>query len=193
MAQTHLEKSAPVARKKWFFLLNLSLALALIFAGAGLLIWRGWAAPEEVNPADYVDLKPGSMAPAFSLPALTGEQVALSDYQGQVVLVNLWATWCGPCKAEMPTLNAFYEAHKADGFVVLAINNKDDATVAASFAREYGLTFPVLLDPQGQVSDLYTVFGLPTSFIIDREGVIQHVQMGEMTAEQLEAVVGPLL
>lgn len=135
----------------------------------------------------------GKIAPGFSLPRLTGETASLNDYKGQVVLINLWATWCPPCKAEMPTLNNYYQANKDKGFVVLAINDQEDATTVNNFIKTSGFTFPVLLDTQHQVLDAYNVRALPTTFIIDRNGIIQYVHMGEISRQQLEEIVGPLL
>jgi peroxiredoxin len=132
-------------------------------------------------------------APDFTLTSLSGETVSLSDYTGQVVLVNTWATWCPPCKAEMPAINTFYETHKQEGFVVLAVNSKEDAQTVKTFIEANGFSFPVLLDTQAEVTNLYQVRGLPTSFIIDRDGFIQYVHVGEITTQQLETIVLPLL
>ena len=133
------------------------------------------------------------MAPGFSLPSLDGEITTLDDYKGQVVLINLWATWCPPCKAEMPTLNAYYQANKDKGFVVLAVNDQEDAITVNNFIETNGFDFPVLLDTQSQVLDTYNVRALPTTFVIDRNGVIRHVHMGEISRQQLEEIIGPLL
>ena len=92
-------------------------------------------------------------APDLILTDLDGLQHELTDHLGKVVLVNLWATWCPPCKAEMPTLEAYYQAHRADGFLTLAINDGDPFDAVADFAQEYSLTFPVLLDPEYEATD----------------------------------------
>ncbi len=145
------------------------------------------------TPALAVSPQQGKVAPGFSLLSLTGETTTLNDYKGQVVLINLWATWCPPCKAEMPTLNAYYQANKDKGFVVLAVNDQEDATTVNNFIKTSRFTFPVLLDTQHQVLDTYNVRALPTTFIIDRDGVIRYVHMGEISRQQLEEIVGPLL
>lgn len=129
----------------------------------------------------------------FSRPDLSGQQVRLSDYQGQVVLVNTWATWCPPCRAEMPALNAYYQKHAADGFVILAINAGETSTEAAAFARDFGLAFPVLLDPQTELMSQLNIHSYPTSIVIDRDGVVKEVHIGMLTPEQVEAKIGPLL
>lgn len=177
----------------WFYL-SLALAVALIVAGVGMLVWLGrQSTPTQAAGSQPAPPPPSQRAPDFALPTPAGETVRLSDYAGQVVLVNMWATWCPPCKAEMPTLNAFYEAHWAEGFVVLAVNSQEDAALVRDFIQANGFTFPVLLDENAAVMERYNVRGLPTSFVIDREGVIRYVQPGEITRQQLEAVIGPLL
>ncbi|MFZ5923274.1 MAG: peroxiredoxin family protein [Chloroflexota bacterium] len=129
----------------------------------------------------------GFEAPDFTLQNLDGEPVALSDLRGQAVLVNFWATWCPPCKAEMPAIQKVYDEYKAEGFTVLAVNMsfQDDTGNIPGFMAEYGLDFPVLLENSGQVAKTYLIRSLPTSFFIDREGVIQEVVVGGPMAEAL--------
>ncbi len=180
-------------KKIWLYL-NVALALTLIAVGASMLLRTSQQSlASKPDASNNVGQPQADIAPEFTLISLTGENVALSDYAGQVVMINMWATWCPPCKAEMPEINAFYEAHKQEGFVVLAVNNQEDAITINEFIQANGFTFPVLLDTQTEVVDLYRVQGLPTSFIIDRNGFIQHTQIGEITLEELEAIVGPLL
>ena len=128
----------------------------------------------------------GAPAPDFTLKDLSGHEVALSSHTGHVVLINFWATWCGPCLVEMPAIERRYEALKDEGFVVLAVDDDEAITDVSAFARELDLTFTVLLDPGAAVNDLYRVRGLPTSFVVDREGVIQQLHIGLMTEEQLD-------
>ncbi|RME76465.1 MAG: TlpA family protein disulfide reductase [Chloroflexi bacterium] len=185
-------QSAPV-QKKWLYL-NLAIALALIVGGVAALFWLGQqtgsrsASASVANPAGQ-----HQTAPDFTLYSPDGQSVSLNDYAGKVILVNHWATWCPPCKAEMPALNAFYEDYKDRGFVVLAVNSQEDAATVKSFIQANGFTFPVVLDTRGQVGTIYRVRGLPTSFIIDRNGVIQYIHSGAITYEQLEKIVQPLL
>jgi peroxiredoxin len=129
----------------------------------------------------------GFEAPGFTLQTLDGEPVALSDLRGQAVLVNFWATWCPPCKAEMPAIQEVYDEYKGQGFTVLAVNMayQDDPGNIPSFMAEFGLDFPVLLENSGQVANTYLIRSLPTSFFIDREGVIQEVVIGGPMAEAL--------
>lgn len=144
---------------------------------------------------------PGGIGPArlgqplanFSLKDLRGNTVNLSDYKGQVVLINVWATWCPPCRAEMPDLQAFYAANRQKGFVVLAIDAGDARADVAAFASEYGLTFPILLDPQSDLVHRMNIFDYPTSLILDRSGVVKNIQIGLYQPEQLKADLNPIL
>jgi peroxiredoxin len=148
------------------------------------------------NPNDLpVAPEVGAMAPNFSLQTPDGETFALSDFRGQAVLVNTWATWCGPCRLEMPAMQAVYEARKDEGFVVLAVNHTDTDTVPAivDFGEELGLTFPLLVDPGSEIQKAYQVRAYPSSFFVDRDGVIQTVHFGPMTEEQLDGFVDELL
>ena len=129
----------------------------------------------------------------FELTDLNGQWVALSDYHGQVVLVNAWATWCPPCKAEMPDLNDFYNQHGKEGFVVLAINAGEAPATVESFVREYGIDFPVLVDPDYRVLDSLKINTFPTSIIIDRDGIIRNIRVGVHTRETLASTLLPLL
>ena len=133
-------------------------------------------------------------APELTLSDLAGAKHSLADYHGQVVLVNLWATWCPPCKAEMPTLEAYYQAHQTDGFITVAIDDGDPTDSVASFVKQYSLSFPVLLDPTYQASDhAFKTRNLPSSFVIDREGNIRLRWVGEIDRASLEKYVTPLL
>ncbi len=129
-------------------------------------------------------LKP---APTFELPDINGKKVSLADFKGKVVLINFWATWCGPCKAEMPSLNNLYAAFKNEGFVVLAVSIDPSEKPVRSFVAEKGLTFPVLMDPEKEVYfDQYAAFAMPTSFLIDRKGMIAEKFIGERVWDSQE-------
>jgi peroxiredoxin len=194
-AQTYRRQHQRRNSKQIWLYLNIAIAITLIVLGAGSLLWLGQQSSVSTTQASnqFAQSPGNTSAPDFTLSSPDGQQISLSDYEGQVILVNLWATWCPPCKAEMPTINAFYETHKEDGFVVLAVNSQEGASTVKNFIQNNGFTFPVLLDTQGQVMDRYHVRALPTSFIIDRNGVIQHIQTGEITSQQLQAIVEPLL
>lgn len=129
----------------------------------------------------------GFLAPDFELKTLGGETVKLSDFRGQAVLVNLWATWCPPCRAEMQSIDKIYHEYKDQGFVVLAVNMtyQDDPQAVEPFVHKYNLTFPILLDEKGMVGNAYQLHSLPSSFFIDRNGTIHEVVIGGPMAEAL--------
>ena len=129
----------------------------------------------------------GFLAPDFTLETIEGKTVRLSDYRGQTVLLNLWATWCPPCRAEMPAIQKMHEEYKDQGFIVLALNMtyQDTPSNVEPFIQEYDLTFPVLLEPSGQVAAQYELRSLPSSFFIDKNGIIQEVVIGGPMAEAL--------
>jgi len=178
---------------------------ALLFLGVGLVLlglaafvaWpRTEASPNAAlsGASSTVPVAVDYAAPVLTLSDLAGKEHSLVDYHGQVVLVNLWATWCPPCKAEMPTLEAFYQAHQGDGFVTLAVNDGDSTDAVATFVHEYSLTFPVLLDPTYQATDhAFKTQNLPSSFVIDREGNIRLRWVGEIDRASLEKYVTPLI
>jgi len=138
--------------------------------------------------ADALALASGK-APDFTLQAVGGGNLRLKEQRGQVVMLNFWATWCGPCKQEMPHLNRLYEKYKGSGFLLLGINIDDDARNAAATASKLGLAFPVLLDTDKKVSRQYDLATMPSTVIIDRDGRIRHAHLGykdgyEQTYEQ---------
>ncbi|MFT3894108.1 MAG: TlpA disulfide reductase family protein [Anaerolineales bacterium] len=117
----------------------------------------------------------------------TGESIKLSDLRGQAVLVNLWATWCPPCRAEMKTIETVYNEYKDQGFVVLAVDMtyQDNQTDIVPFVEEQGLTFPILLDETGDTANAYQLKSLPSSYFIGRDGIIHDVVIGGPMAEAL--------
>ncbi len=133
-------------------------------------------------------------APELTLTDLQGVSRSLAEYRGQVVLVNLWATWCPPCKEEMPALQAFYDKYKADGFVIIAINDGDPTADVMQFVKDYELTFPVWLDPTYIATDrAFHAPNLPTSFVIDRGGTIRLTWVGGINSTLLEKYITPLI
>jgi peroxiredoxin len=150
----------------------------------------------EVNagtPNSVVPMAVEFEAPELALQNLEGKTEALADYRGQVVLVNNWATWCPPCKAEMPTLVAYHNKHAADGFTVIAIEAGDPAEEVGQFAKRYGMNFPVWLDPGGEALKAFRNGTLPNSYVIDRTGTIRLAWTGEISMEMLEKYVTPLI
>ncbi|MFL7867431.1 MAG: TlpA family protein disulfide reductase [Anaerolineales bacterium] len=149
------------------------------------------AAPGEI-PASI----PGEMnysAPSLELTDLRDQSVSLADYQGQWVLVNNWATWCPPCRAEMPELNAYYEAHKDDGFVLIGISSGDTKDQIEDFIEEYGLSFPMWQDPTSASLRAFRMDYLPSSFVIDPSGTVRLAWTGAVSLDTLETYVTPLL
>ena len=127
----------------------------------------------------------GFTAPDFTLDTLDGKSIKLSDLRGQVVLINLWASWCPPCRAEMPAIDAVYRKYRDAGFVVLAVNTtyQDTESEARAFVQKLGLTFPILFDRDGAASQRYRLQGLPTSYFVGRDGVIRDIVIGGPMSE----------
>ncbi len=120
----------------------------------------------------------GQVAPDFVLKSSSGENLRLSEYRGDVVMVNFWATWCGPCRQEMPLLDDLYARYNRVGFNLLGVNIDDDARRAMQMIDELGVNFPVLFDDSKEVSRLYQVEAMPVTVLIDREGKVRHVHHG---------------
>ena len=170
------------------------------FAGILLLglIWifmsadRSSASTNGLIPAP----QKGFLAPDFTLETLDGETVTLSDLRGQVVIVNLWATWCGPCRLEMPAFKKAHEEYKDRGLVILAVNStsQDSPDAVKAFVAEFELPFTILMDYDGTVARQYKLSALPTTFFIGRDGVIRRVVVGGPLAEStLRAEIESLL
>ncbi len=151
----------------------------------------GAALPGGGNDAAVptVGLNTGNLAPDFAARSVTGATVRLSDLRGQVVLLNFWATWCGPCRQEMPQFEQLYADRQAEGFVILAVNLREDAGTISAFGDELGLSFPLLLDETQEINILFGVAGLPVSYLIDREGIIRTTHRGVLAAGMLETLV----
>ncbi|HEY2560123.1 MAG TPA: TlpA disulfide reductase family protein [Caldimonas sp.] len=123
-------------------------------------------------------IAPATPAPDFTLHAMSGQNLRLKEQRGRVVMVNFWATWCAPCRQEMPQLNRLYEKYRTSGFMLLGVNVDDDPSKAAEVAAKLGVTFPVLLDADKTVSKLYDLSTMPSTVIIDRDGKVRYVHRG---------------
>lgn len=113
------------------------------------------------------------VAPDFSLQSRDGGTISLSEFRGQVVMINFWATWCGPCREEMPHLEALYQRYSALGFTLLGVNVEEDSENAEAWLEEMPVSFPILFDPENRVSELYDVIAMPSTVLVDRQGNIR--------------------
>ena len=180
--------------------------LPLILIGVGLIVIAtafvilmpkaNNSTSSDSTPGEIPASIPGEMnypAPSLELTNLQDQTVALADYKGHWVLVNNWATWCPPCRAEMPELNAFYEAHKDEGFVLIGISSGDTKTQIEDFIQEYGLSFPMWQDPTSASLRAFRMDYLPSSFVIDPSGTVRLAWTGAVSLATLETYVTPLL
>jgi peroxiredoxin len=120
----------------------------------------------------------GSAAPDFTLKSASGENLKLSEYRGEVVLINFWASWCGPCRQEMPALDELHNRYRALGFTVLGVNVEEDSRKAREVLKDLQLSFPVLLDDRSTVSRLYDIVAMPSTVLVDRNGNIRYLHKG---------------
>ncbi len=172
---------------------RLYLAVALVIALGAAWTWFN-RLPEIAATPTLAQPHTGFAAPNFTLTSTQGESFTLAELKGKVVLVNFWATWCPPCRAEMPALDAAYRAHKDAGFVVLAVDQMESADIVNAFGAKYNLSFPLLLDGDGAINRQYLVSALPTSFFVDRRGVIRDMMIGgSMSREFIEGKIKTLL
>ncbi len=144
---------------------------------------------EEVGPPP----REGAPAPDFALQTLDGRTYRLSELRGRAVLINFWATWCGPCRTEMPAIEEVYRRYGDGRLVVLAVNVEEDADRVAPFVQRLGLSFPILLDRDGTVSRRYRITGLPTTYLIRPDGAVDGMRIGPYTRAMLQARVEQLL
>ena len=177
--------------------------IAGVLVAGGAFIWATRVPPPgerpltAERPAARPELEPAPLpdhpAPDFTLTAADGSTVQLSALRGQVVLINVWATWCPPCRAEMPAIQSAYAEARDEGFTVLAVNMQEDAGTVASFMEEHGLTFPALMDTDGRVSAAYQARVVPSSFFVDRAGVIRAIYRGPLPRSAIAGTLDQLL
>ena len=172
----------------------LPMAAGLLLIGFALVIMTSPKSGSDAgSPSSVVPVAVNFAAPELSLENLNGQTESLADYGDNVVLVNNWATWCPPCKAEMPTLVAYYNEHKSEGFTIIAIEAGDPVDDVAPFVQSYNLQFPVWLDPNGASLRAFGNGSLPNSYVIDRSGTVRYAWTGEINKAMLEKYVTPLL
>jgi thiol-disulfide isomerase/thioredoxin len=136
--------------------------------------------------ASAASIAPGSPAPGFQLHSSTSSDLSLSDLKGQVVLINFWASWCGPCRQEMPVLEQLYKKYKPAGFTLLGVNVEPKSADAMGFLKATPVSFPILFDPDSKVSQLYAVPGMPSTVILDRTGKVRYVHQGYKPGDESE-------
>lgn len=127
--------------------------------------------------------KEGALAPDFLLETLDGDELRLSDLRGQPLVVNFWATWCSPCRKEIPELVAAYDRFRDEGLVIIGVNLQESEGIIRRYADDFGMEFPIVIDRRGKVADQYRLLGLPMTFFVDREGVVQSVFIGPFQGE----------
>jgi peroxiredoxin len=154
---------------------------------AAALLWLGGSGPDPIER--------GSVAPGFTLARLDGGEVSLAELRGRVVLINFWATWCEPCRQEMPAMERLYHRHREAGFELLAISVGEAPEPVRAFRDELGLSFPILLDRDKAVSNAYQTYRFPESYLVDREGLVVERYVGprEWDHEAYVERVGRLL
>ncbi len=184
----------PLLKTRWFWLALIGLALGL---GSGWIVFSRTLMGSPASGGDAGALEPapikGHPAPDFALPTLDGEIVRLSDFKGKPVLINFWATWCGPCRAEFPD---FQQAavDNAGTLVIIGINNTttDQKDQIPAFLDEFGVTYPIVLDETGDTTKAYNILGLPTSIFIDRNGNVNEIFTGPVNKAYIEAKLSEL-
>lgn len=176
-------------RRNWYWLVALLLALCL---GLAFYFNRKSGQVENSSAADehtVVGLRIGNQAPDFTLQTLTGKSIRLSDYRGKKVILNFWATWCPPCKAEVPDFVKFYAEARTDNVEIVAVNitadEKSKADVA-EFVKAYSITYPVLLDEQGVVAKRYAISAIPTTYLLDTKGRVVQKHTGLLEYKTLQ-------
>jgi cytochrome c biogenesis protein CcmG/thiol:disulfide interchange protein DsbE len=178
--------------------LNKNQFVPLVLIGSGLIILGLLLARVLMppSPSDEYSVVPSTVnfpAPELVLNDLNGNKVNIADYRQQIVMINNWATWCPPCKAEMPTLNKYFKAHSGQGFMLFGVNAGDPTKDVANYVNDYGLTFPVLLDPNTRTLSSFRNDALPSSYVIDHNGNVILAWTGPISRDMLEKYITPLL
>lgn len=164
---------------------NLAAIAILLLAGSIALFAWAWS-NERGNSESGENVAVGREAPDFALPDLDGNEVALSDHRGDVVLINFWATWCPPCRVEMPDMEAVYREHGGDGFEILGVDQREPKELVEEFVSERGFSWVFVLDEDFDVSQEYSATSIPRSILVDRDGTVAHIWTGTLTRSQLE-------
>ncbi len=184
-------------KKRFPYSILILAAIATVFGfGMGLIIVSSHSTAD--NPAlviptsDVHQLAVGSPAPDFSLRTFSGQTVSLKDLRGKRVLINFWASWCGPCQRETPDLQSAYSQLRGRNVVFVGVGTQDETDKLKKFVADNGVTYTIVEDPNGTVTDRYGVIGLPSTFLIDTGGVVRAVYTGPVTRDQVLADVAKL-
>lgn len=164
------------------------IAAILCFSVAGIILWRAGLPGMNLTVLTIAP-RPGATAPPLQLPTLDGQRLILGELRGDVVVVNFWATWCEPCRLEMPELQALYERYEEDGLRVVGVNLGESAETAQRWVDDLGLTFDIVLDRDGYAATLYQLRGQPSTYVIAPDGVITQVFYGAVDVGALETAV----
>lgn len=175
-------------------LIALSLiGIGFLAIGVAFMLLKDQTSYASTQEFSTVPVEVNYPAPELTLTTLDGEPASLSDYLGSVVLVNLWATWCPPCREEMPTLQAFYDKYRSDGFVLIAIDQGETSQQVIPFVNEFNLTFPVWLDTGSEAGRVFKTMNLPSSYVIDRNGQVRLMWIGGISKRNLERFVPDII
>jgi len=174
-------------------MITMGIGIILIGIAALFLMPKADAVASAEEEYSSVPMPVEYDAPELALENLAGEPESLTDYHGQVVLVNLWATWCPPCKAELPILQEYYEDHLAEGFVILGIDSQEKPETVETYITTTDVSYPIWIDEAGEAGKAFSSYSLPTSFVIDREGTVRLAWTGAISKSMLEKHVTPII
>ncbi len=186
-----MKKQTPFQRNLAFIVIGIGLVAVGVAAMTLLTLRQSQSA--RTAESSVVPVKADYPAPNLTLNDLDGNPRSLSDYLGQVVLVNMWATWCPPCVAELPTLNSFYKDYSDGGFVIIGIDDGEELGVVKDYVARAGLNFPIWADPSYLSESAFGTMNLPSSFVIDRQGQVRLQWVGAISRAMLEKYVVPII
>lgn len=172
-------------RSNWIYWIAGAAIVAIVLA----VYFRGGGGAQPAGPAALT----GRPAPSFDVATTSGEPSSLAKYRGRIVVMNLWASWCPPCRAEMPDLERLSETYAKKNVVVLGVDQGESRERAASFARSLGIHYPILLDEQQQYGRVYAALGLPTTIVVDPQGIVVRGFDGPLSYQQMAGAVDPII